>query len=115
MRVKFMGILSVEAALKAVENDGYALRYVPAEVCTEAVALKAVESDGDALQYVLDLPRQNGASREQPRSPGAPLRMADRSPQGMHGRGTRGAFSGRGCSGTRGGSGAIPGERLKRC
>ena len=56
MRVKFMGILSVKAALKAVERNGYALRYVPAEVCTEAVALKAVESDGDALQYVLDLP-----------------------------------------------------------
>ena len=55
MRVKFMGILSVEAALKAVENDGYALRYVPAEVCTEAVALQAVKSNGYALQYVLDL------------------------------------------------------------
>lgn len=28
MRVKFMGILSEEAALKAVESDGYALQYV---------------------------------------------------------------------------------------
>ena len=55
MRVKFMGILSVEAALKAVENDGYALRYVPPELRTEAVALQAVKSDGYALQYVLDL------------------------------------------------------------
>ena len=55
MRVKFMGILSVEAALKAVENDGYALRYVAAAACTEAVALQAVKSNGYALQYVLDL------------------------------------------------------------
>ena len=51
--MKFMGILSVELALKAVEQDGYALRYVPTELRTEAVALKAVERDGNALQYVL--------------------------------------------------------------
>ena len=55
MQVKFMGILTIDAALKAVESDGDALQYVPAEACTEAVALKAVESDGDALQYVLTL------------------------------------------------------------
>ena len=53
MKVKFCAILTVEAALKAVERNGYALQYVPAELRTEAVALKAVESDGDALQYVL--------------------------------------------------------------
>jgi hypothetical protein len=52
MKVKFMGILTIKAALKAVEYDGYALQYVPAEFITEAVALKAVESNGYALQYV---------------------------------------------------------------
>ena len=51
--MKFMAIISIEAALKAVESDGYALRYVPAELRTEAVALKAVERNGDALRYVL--------------------------------------------------------------
>ena len=54
MKVKFMGLLTADAALKAVESDGYALQYVPAELRTEAVALKAVESDGYALQYVLN-------------------------------------------------------------
>jgi len=52
MKMKFMGILTVDAALKAVESDGDALQYVPAELRTEAVALKAVESDGYALRYV---------------------------------------------------------------
>ena len=52
--MKFMGILSIELALKAVEQDGDALRYVPAELRTEAVALKAVERNGDALRYVLN-------------------------------------------------------------
>ena len=28
MKIKFMGILSIGVALKAVENDGYALQYV---------------------------------------------------------------------------------------
>jgi hypothetical protein len=51
--MKFMGILTVEDALKAVESNGYALRYVPAELRTEAVALKAVEGNCYALQYVL--------------------------------------------------------------
>lgn len=55
MKIKFQGIMTIEAALKAVERNGYALQYVPAELRTEAVALKAVESDGDALQYVLNL------------------------------------------------------------
>jgi len=36
--------------LKAVENNGDALRYVKEQ--SEAVCLKAVEEDGDALQYV---------------------------------------------------------------
>ena len=52
MKIKFMGILSIDLALKAVERNGYALQYVPAELRTEAVALKAVESEGYALQYV---------------------------------------------------------------
>ena len=51
--MKFMGILSVDLALKAVERNGNALQYVPAELRTEAVALKAVERNGDALRYVL--------------------------------------------------------------
>ena len=36
--------------LKAVEKNGYALRYVKEQ--SEAVCLKAVEENGDALQYV---------------------------------------------------------------
>jgi len=45
-------ILKGEDAIKAVESDGYALRYVKDQ--TPEVCLKAVESDGDALQYVKD-------------------------------------------------------------
>ena len=52
MKIKFAAILDVSVALKAVESDGDALQYVPAELRTEVVALKAVESDGYALQYV---------------------------------------------------------------
>ena len=47
MKIKFAAILSVEAALKAVESNGDALRYVKDQ--TEAVCIKAVESDGYAL------------------------------------------------------------------
>ena len=54
MKIRFMGILTVEAALKAAENDPYALRYAPQESFTEQVALKAAENDPDALQYVLN-------------------------------------------------------------
>ena len=36
--------------LKAVESDGYALRYVKEQ--TPEVCLKAVERNGDALMYV---------------------------------------------------------------
>ena len=53
MLIKFQAILTVEAALKAVEQDGDALRYVKDQ--TEAVCLKAVEQNGDALRYVLRL------------------------------------------------------------
>ena len=42
--------LTGEAALKAVERNGYALRHVKDQ--TEPVCLKAVERNGDALQYV---------------------------------------------------------------
>jgi hypothetical protein len=73
--LKFCGILKLEEALKAVERNGDALRYVKEQteaVClkaverngyalqyvkeqTEAVCLKAVERNGDALQYVLEM------------------------------------------------------------
>ena len=49
--MEFQAIIEVEAALKAVERNGYALQYVKDQ--TEAVCLKAVESDGYALRYVL--------------------------------------------------------------
>ena len=52
MKVKFSAIVSADAAMKAVEKNGDALRYVKDQ--TEAVCLKAVESEGYALQYVLD-------------------------------------------------------------
>ena len=42
--------LTGTAALKAVESDGYALRYVKDQ--TEPICLKAVERNGDALRYV---------------------------------------------------------------
>ena len=41
-----------QEAMKAVESDGYALRYVKDQ--TEAVCMKAVERNGYALQYVKD-------------------------------------------------------------
>jgi hypothetical protein len=50
--MKFQAILTAEEALKAVEQNGYALRYVKDQ--TEAVCLKAVEQNGYALQYVKD-------------------------------------------------------------
>ena len=53
MKIKFSAILTVDAAIKAVESDGYALQYVKDQ--TEAVCIKAVESDGDALRYVLNI------------------------------------------------------------
>ena len=52
--VEFRAILDVEAAMVAVESDGYALQYVPDELKSEAMCAKAVESNGDALQYVPD-------------------------------------------------------------
>ena len=39
-------------ALKAVEENGYALQYVQDQ--TEEICLKAMEQNGLALQYVLD-------------------------------------------------------------
>ena len=50
--VKFRAICNAEAAMVAVERDGYALQYVPEALMIEAVLLKAVERIGDALQYV---------------------------------------------------------------
>ena len=52
MQINYQGILTVEAALKAVKQDGYALRYVKDQ--TEAVAIEAVKQNGDALRYVKD-------------------------------------------------------------
>ena len=52
--IEFKAILSVEAAIVAVERNGYALRYVPDELKSEAVCAKAVENDGEALRYVPD-------------------------------------------------------------
>ena len=39
-----------EICLEAVKENGYALKYVKEQ--TEEICLKAVEEDGDALQYV---------------------------------------------------------------
>ena len=50
--IKFRAILTEEESMKAVEINGYALRYVKDQ--TEAVCMKAVEIDGDALRYVLE-------------------------------------------------------------
>jgi hypothetical protein len=50
--IRFSAILTVEAALKAVETDGYALRYVKDQ--TPEICIKAVETNGYALQYVKD-------------------------------------------------------------
>ena len=50
--MKFQAILSLDAALAAVQNDGYALRYVKDQ--TAEIALAAVQADGEALRYVKD-------------------------------------------------------------
>ena len=50
--MEYVMITNEQKALKVVEQDGYALRYVKDQ--TEAVCLKAVEQKGDALQYVKD-------------------------------------------------------------
>ncbi len=52
MKIKFSAIVGLEASIKAVENNGTALRHVKDQ--TEAVCLKAVENNAYALQYVLD-------------------------------------------------------------
>ena len=52
MRVNYQIIESENDALKAVEQDGDALRYVKDQ--TAAVCLKAVEQNGYALRYVKD-------------------------------------------------------------
>ena len=51
MKIKFAAILDIKSALKAVERNGDALRYVKDQ--TENVCLKAVEINGYALRYVL--------------------------------------------------------------
>jgi len=52
MHVIFSEITELSAAIKAVEQNGYALRYVKDQ--SEAVCLKAVEQNGYALQFVKD-------------------------------------------------------------
>ena len=54
MFIEFKAVLTIEAAIRAVEDDGYALQYVPDELKSEAVCAKAVERNGDALRYVPD-------------------------------------------------------------
>ena len=55
MKIKFQAFLTIERATAAVQSDGYALRYVPESIMTEAVATAAVQRNGDALRYVLSL------------------------------------------------------------
>ena len=55
MAIKFMSILSIEAALAAVRNNGYALQFVPEELRTADVVLEAVRNNGYALKFVLDV------------------------------------------------------------
>ena len=50
--IEFLALLTFEASLEAVKQNGYALRYVKDQ--TEAVALEAVKQNGYALQYVKD-------------------------------------------------------------
>ena len=52
--IEFKAILNVEAAMVAVERNGYALQYVPEALMNEAVVSKAVERNGEALRYVLN-------------------------------------------------------------
>ena len=54
--IKFSELLTLEASIEAVENDGYALQHVPDELKSEAVCAKAVECNGDALRYVFSKP-----------------------------------------------------------
>ena len=61
---EFQAILSVEAAMVAVERNGYALQYVPDKLKSEAMCAKAVERNGDALRYVPDKLKSYGKELE---------------------------------------------------
>ena len=50
MNIKFQAILTLEAAFKAVESNGYALQYVPESLMNEAVVSKAVDDLREILQ-----------------------------------------------------------------
>ncbi len=50
--LKYKKNLKGKEAIKAVEQDGYALQYVIEQ--TAEICLKAVEQDGYALQYVIE-------------------------------------------------------------
>ena len=45
-------VLEGQQAIKAVKQDGYALRYVRDQI--EAICIAAVKQDGNALRYVRD-------------------------------------------------------------
>ena len=52
MAIKHINNQTVELALLAVKDDGYALKYVKDEFKTAEVCLIAVKNDGIALQFV---------------------------------------------------------------
>ena len=51
--LRYVNEQTEDICLKAVERNGYALQYVNEQ--TEDICLKAVEQDGDALRYVNEL------------------------------------------------------------
>ena len=52
MAIKHIETQTLELALAAVKDDGYALKYVKDEFKTTEVGLIAVKNDGIALQFV---------------------------------------------------------------
>jgi hypothetical protein len=52
MAIKHIEAQTLELALLAVKDDGYALKYVKDEFKTHQVCLIAVKNDGIALRYV---------------------------------------------------------------
>ena len=50
MRVEYLGIMDKKVAMKAVKQNGYALKFVHTQ--TEAICLAAVKQNGCALQFV---------------------------------------------------------------
>ena len=52
MKVQYLAILTIEAAMEEVKQDGYALQYVKDQ--TDAICIEAVKKNGEALKYVID-------------------------------------------------------------